>query len=459
MTEARAVINPDGVLKYWKPGSTRAKTIQAEDLQAARVRLVQHVTDALSDPFNEHGDSLRIEVIDPETGTGVLIVSADGTVAREEQPEAETPEESEVEGHQADEPEAVEETVAEQPADEPEAIEETVAEPVQRPAAPEEEAPAPFTSRREMRATTLAQAFSETEKERPDGPAVEGWQGIVNQISNGVVKLAPGAKERKRRDARTAVQRGLDSHKTVAFLNLKGGASKTTNCYLVSAIFGTARGGSVLAWDANDNKGTLGDRSLQANHDRTAQELLGDLERFSTGKHEHELVNYMRPQGELHFDVLSSQNTASTSAVIDGEGFNAMHATLRRFYRMMFVDTGNAPSSSTWTAAVEAADLVVICASNKEDQVKVAASTIDTLEAEGYGEKIANAVFLVSNPQNVNRERLARMEKLFGGRVRAMQVIPFDRHLDDGSRIEWHSLSEETKDAYLYAAQAITDGL
>lgn len=455
MAPAKAVIDPTGVLKYWKPGADRPRIIEAQDLQAARVRLVQHVSDALSDPFNDHGESMHVEVTDPETGEGTLIVFADGTVERLEAPQRDpAAEEQDEEKEEPDEgppdAEPAEDPTQELPAPAAATTEETTEE-----QAPEAELP----TRRELRETTLAQAFSETEKDRPDGPAVEGWQGVVNQISNGVIKLGPGPKERKRRDARTAVQRGLDSHKTVAFLNLKGGASKTTDCYLVSAIFGIVRGGSVLAWDANENKGTLGDRAAQANHDRTAQDLLYDLERFSDGKHEHELVNYMRPQGELHFDVLSSQNTASTSTVIDGKGFNSMHATLRRFYRMMFVDTGNSSSSTTWTAAVKAADLVVICASNKEDQVKVAASTIDTLEQEGYGDKIANAVMLVSNPQNVNRDRLERMEAVFGSKVRALVIIPFDRHLDDGGRIEWHSLSEETKDAYLFAAQAVTDGL
>lgn len=426
MTTTKAEITAEGELRYWDDEASQPEVIQAEDLQAARVELIQRVTDSLTDPVNPHEGPVRVTVLDPETGPGVLLIHADGRVERA--PEPVTP------------------------------------EPVAKPEAPQEtpaggDSPAPLPSRREVRNTTLAQAFSDTDAERPDGPAVEGWQGTLNRFSVGAFKLAPGPQERKRREARAAVQRGLDAHKTIAFLNLKGGASKTTNTYMIAALFGTVRGGSVLAWDANENKGTLGDRSLPAKHDRTAADLLADLDHFTSGSQEHQLVNYMRPQGELHFDVLSSQNTASTSAVIDGDGFRDMHATLRRFYRMIFVDTGNSPSASTWPAAVEAADLLVICASNKEDQVKVAASTIDTLEEEGHGDKVANAVLIISNPQNVNTARLQRMQQVFGDRVRSHVVIPFDNYLDDGGRIEWHSLADETKEAYLYAAQAITEGL
>lgn len=445
MTATRAEITTEGQLRYWEPGASNPEVIQADDLQAARIELIQRVTASFNDPFSDTEGPVRVNVLDPETGPGVLTIHEDGRVERAAVEEGETGDEPVPAPARTQTAPQLPRTQDREPA-------------VEAPAETAKESE-PLPSRREVRHSTLAEAFSETEAERPEAPATEGWQGALNRATGGLFKVAPGAQERRHRKASAAVQRGLDGHKTVAFLNIKGGASKTTNCYMLAGIFGTVRGGSVLAWDANENKGTLGDRSIPAKHDRTAQELLADLDDFTAGSQEHQLVHYTRPQGELRFDVLASQNTASTSAVIDGEGFTAMHETLRRFYRMIFVDTGNSSSSSTWTAAVEAADLLVICASNKEDQVKVAASTIDTLEREGHGDKIANAVFIISNPQNVNEDRLRRMQDVFGERVRAQVTVPFDRHLDDGGRIEWARLGERTKEAYLYAAEAITDGL
>lgn len=306
---------------------------------------------------------------------------------------------------------------------------------------------------------TLAATFSGTARPRAESPAEEGWQGTLNRLSGGVMRLAPGGAEMARRAARKSIRKWFNGHKTVAFVNIKGGASKTTDDYLAAAIFGTVRGGSVLAWDANENKGTLADRALESDHDRTAIDLLHDLDRFQAGGYQHELVQYMRPQGELHFDVLASQNTAGTSAVIDGDGYKALHKTLGSFYRMIFVDTGNSPSGHTWAPAVESADLLVICAINKEDQVRVAAATIDTLKEAGFGDKVANAVFLISNPQNANKERLERTKDVLGTQVRAMVTVPFDRELDDGGRIDWSRLGPATKDAYLLAGQAIAEGL
>ncbi|MGY3565050.1 hypothetical protein [Sinomonas sp. RB5] len=322
---------------------------------------------------------------------------------------------------------------------------------------------------RERRRRPTAADFAASRPAVPQSPAREGWQGAMNTLSGGALRLAPGDREMTRREWRASVQRGLAGHKCVVFVNLKGGASKTTSCYLTAATLGRVRGGNVLAWDNNENKGTLGDRAMQASHDHTAADLLANIDRFAQPSNAHELVNYVRAQGENKFHVLASQNQAGDKEVIDGSAFVQLHTVLRQFYHLALVDTGNASTAGTWQAAVEIADEIVLVAMNKEDSSKTLAATVDTLVDMGFADKLSRGILLVTQPaipsKNrkaravANEERLARIREHFGHYVRKIVVAPHDEALDDGADIIFENLAPETQEAYLEATAAIVDGL
>jgi MinD-like ATPase involved in chromosome partitioning or flagellar assembly len=322
---------------------------------------------------------------------------------------------------------------------------------------------------RERRRRPTAADFAASRPAVPQSPAREGWQGAMNTLSGGALRFAPGEREMTRREWRASVQRGLAGHKCVVFVNLKGGASKTTSCYLTAATLGRVRGGNVLAWDNNENKGTLGDRAMQASHDHTAADLLANIDRFAQPSNAHELVNYVRAQGENKFHVLASQNQAGDKEVIDGSAFVQLHTVLQQFYHLALVDTGNASTAGTWQAAVEIADEIVLVAMNKEDSSKTLAATVDTLVDLGFADKLSRGILLVTQPAipsknrkaraAANEERLARIREHFGHYVRKIVVAPHDEALDDGADIIFENLAPETQEAYLEATAAIVDGL
>lgn len=324
----------------------------------------------------------------------------------------------------------------------------------------EVEQPAP-TTRRELR---TARDFSSTKKATPTGPAAMGFRGWLNGLG---MHLAPTALELAWRDDRATIQRGLLGHKTVAFFNLKGGATKTTCTYLVAATLGRIRGGNILSWDNNENKGTMGDRSTRANHDHTAIDLLEHIDDFRTPENAPHLINYVRPQGENKFAVLASQDEGSTRPVIGGEEFSKLHKALRQFYHLILVDTGNASNASNWLAAAEECDEMVIVAKNKEDDAKLAAATIDALVAQGHVDKLRNSVGIITLTQEPtdrgarkkNAERLDRMKDHWGSYLREVIIAPFDTSLDDGDEVVYERLSDETKEAFVKASAAITRGL
>ncbi len=306
---------------------------------------------------------------------------------------------------------------------------------------------------------SAAQAFATRTQSRRDAlrPAHTGWRGALNSTLG--LRLAPGAGELRTRALNATVQKGLPGHRTAVVVNIKGGASKTTATYLLAATLGRVRGGMVLAWDNNENAGNLGDRAIPAAHAHTALDLLEHIEDFTTPEHSDKLAGYIRPQGENKFHVLASQNEAGTTEVINATAFRRMHAALRQFYQLAIVDTGNASTAPTWQAAVDVADVLVVAISNKEDAARRAFTTIDALRAEGYGEKLANGVAIITQPRTASKQRLAEIQNSLAGLVRSVVVVPYDRTLDDGGEIVWEALAQRTRDAYLQATAAVVEGM
>ncbi|WP_443022670.1 MinD/ParA family ATP-binding protein, partial [Sinomonas sp.] len=209
----------------------------------------------------------------------------------------------------------------------------------------------------------------------------------------------------------------------------------------------------------------LGDRSIPANHDHTAIDLLANVDRFANPGNAHELQDYIRPQGENRFHVLASQNNAANREVIDGAAFVQLHHVLRSFYHLIVVDTGNASTASTWQAAVGLSDELVLVAMAKEDSVKTLAATVDTLVDDGMQDKLARGVLLLTEPPLASKNRKAHLELLertrehFSDYVRAVVVLPFDPALDNGGPIVYHNLSAQSKEAWLKATAEIMKGL
>jgi MinD-like ATPase involved in chromosome partitioning or flagellar assembly len=306
---------------------------------------------------------------------------------------------------------------------------------------------------------SAAEAFVTRTQSRRDAlsPAHTGWRGALNSALG--LRLVPGAGEQRTRALNATVQKGLPGHRTAVVVNIKGGASKTTATYLLAATLGRVRGGMVLAWDNNENAGNLGDRAIPAAHSHTALDLLEHIEDFTTPEHADKLAGYIRPQGENKFHVLASQNEAGTKEVINATAFRTMHAALRQFYQLAIVDTGNASTAPTWQAAVDVADVLVVAISNKEDAARRAFTTIDALRAEGYGEKLANGVAIITQPRTASTQRLAEIQNSLTGLVRSVVVVPYDRTLDDGGEIIWEALAPRTRQAYLQATAAVVEGM
>ena len=286
------------------------------------------------------------------------------------------------------------------------------------------------------------------------GPATWGWRGRVRRWSGGTISPRMGPAELRYETDRRAIQRDFDGPRTIAFLNPKGGAAKTTGVLAAGYTFGTVRGGGVVAWDNNETRGTLGIRGHRSTHRNTTRELLEDLERFNDVYQARigDLGAFVRSQGDAHFDILASDERPDVTGMIHADDFTAVHGLLERFYRMILVDTGNNMRAENWLAAAQTADLLVVTSTVREDTGYSGLWMLDALQDAGYENLKHKSVTVLSDPSpNVDQQLAHDLVQVYEQRTKAVYRVPFDPVLVSGSVVPYAMLSDATRSAWLTA--------
>lgn len=323
---------------------------------------------------------------------------------------------------------------------------------------------AELAERRATYARELAEAEAQQreEEERAQRDAQERAQQETRREARRREDAEAAARQRK------LIQTNFQGTRTILIANPKGGARKTTTTYLLAATMGIIRGGSVVAWDANETVGTLAQRSAPDEHDRTVVDLLEQAANDFTsieGSRLGTLDRFVRAQGDAHFTVLASDEDAAHQEIVDGDGFNRVHEILERFNRLILVDTGNNIRTSHFLAAVEAAHQLVIPVAASLDSAHGAQFMIDTLTKNGHADLIKNAVVLIHDLEKANaadQDYLSIVRQIsddFAGKVAAVLPVPFDDSLKGGKQIDYGRLAPATQRAYQEAAAAIAASL
>ncbi|HWI43493.1 MAG TPA: hypothetical protein VNS81_07715 [Nocardioides sp.] len=320
-------------------------------------------------------------------------------------------------------------------------------------------APASGEPRRFMTATDF---LDRRANEKEIGPATWGWRGRARRWSGGLIRPRMGAKEQAWENDRAQIRKDFDGPRTIAFINPKGGAAKTTSALVTGFTFGTVRGGGVVAWDNNETRGTLGIRGTRSAHRNTTRELLQDLDRFRDVHQSRigDLGSFVRSQGDAHFDVLASDERPDVTGVIHASDFREVHALLERFYRVILVDTGNNMRAENWLAAAEAADLLVITSTVREDTGYSGLWMLDALQDAGYANLKYKTITVLSDPSPKVDGRLATdLTQVYEQRTRGVYRVPYDPALVSGSVIPYSELSAGTKRAWLRACAGMAAAL
>jgi MinD-like ATPase involved in chromosome partitioning or flagellar assembly len=295
---------------------------------------------------------------------------------------------------------------------------------------------------------------------QPDPVATMGMRAGVRRGTFGLVKMGPGRREQEFRHDVETVRRNFGGLRQVTVVNPKGGAGKTVAVLLLAMTFGQKRGGYVLAWDNNETQGTLGMRAQQDFHLRTVRDLLRDLGHFH-GAHGRvgDLSQYVRAQGEGMFDVLASDESATAGEMLTSAAFAELREVVSRFYKLIFVDTGNNVRAQNWQAAIDATDQLVVTMSARNDSAETAARMLDHLEQTGRQRLVRQAVTVVTMPPSRKEIDLPPIQRHFAARTRVVLLAPYERLIDTGEPLRYGLLSSATRDAWLKIAASVADGL
>ena len=299
-------------------------------------------------------------------------------------------------------------------------------------------------------------------------PAIWGMRGRVNAALGLTRPPLPDSAEARYRQSVRRVQQPLPGCMVVSVIGLKGDAGKTSTTTALANTFGTHRGRGVVAWDACENSGTLGDRA-----DRSTDPELGPWDILENARAlasadavSGTLGHYLRLQ-PTHDEVLASDSSTSRQSGIGWDECAALMAVLRRHRDLIIVDTGNNATASNWQWAVQHSDMLVIPLPLRRDMAILTMNMLDGIIARGYEHLVRSAlvltVVLPGDKDSVDAAlRLeGKLEQEFaalGGVGRIMRV-PYEPKFASGERIHYHELGQATVEAYTNVAAEIADRL
>ncbi|ALD65263.1 ATPase [Arthrobacter sp. LS16] len=307
--------------------------------------------------------------------------------------------------------------------------------------------------RREARQSFLTQ-------EQVEEPATRGWRGTMTRLG---IRMAPSEAERAERADVQAVSQHWPGPRTIAIVNGKGGAGKTPTTVLLSAIFARYGGAGVLAWDNNQTRGTLGWRTEQGPHEATLLELLPESEKLlGTGAQSADLAHFVHHQTRDRFDVLRSKPMELASAQrVDAADVDAIHRVASKYYRLIFIDSGNDESDPMWRRMIDHTDQLVVATTTRDDHAEAGALLLEALAQQNdKAHALAqNAVPVVT--QADSKATAADVKRVADGYqtlARDEVTIPFDPAMVDGI-LRYDALRPSTQRAWLAAGAAIARGL
>ena len=472
-----AVLDQNGTARISIGGAPH--TLTAATVDEARPQVV----DLIAQQAAALGRPLRALVTDPQ-GQWPLVIAPDGTVATDEEAAQQNRRgrQATVDAHAAA---AAELPVVDQaPVVDQTPPVEAVQPVVDEPRAASPDTPVSFSPR----ATTVDDVWRSAERVAPgrpvelpaaprrqsflteeivEEPAAQGWRGFLGRMG---IRLSPSARERAERADVAAVSQHWPGPRTIAIVNSKGGAGKTPTTVCLAAVFARYGGAGVLTWDNNQTRGTLGWRTEQGPHDATLLDLLPQTQRLlGPSSQAADLAHYVHHQTRDRFDVLRSKPTAlAHEQRVEPADVDAIHSVAAKYYRLVFIDSGNDESDPMWLRMIDHADQLVVATTTRDDHAEAAALLLEALaDRDERSARLAQQAVVVvtqadsrATPADVTRIANGYRREQPTGRPLAREVaeIPFDPAMVDGL-LRLGSLRPSTQRAWLAAAAAVARGL
>ncbi|BBY27962.1 MinD/ParA family protein [Mycolicibacterium sediminis] len=291
---------------------------------------------------------------------------------------------------------------------------------------------------------------------QPKRKPSRGWRRALYTGTGGLINAGEAPEEVHRKGLEAQISRPLRGCYRIALLSLKGGVGKTTITATLGATFASVRGDRVIAVDANPDRGTLSQK-VPLETPSTVRHLLRDAE----GIDSYSDVRHYTSQGPSRLEVLASESDPAVSEAFSSEDYQRTLEVLERFYSLVLTDCGTGMLHSAMSAVLDKADVLVVISSGAVDGARSAAATLDWLDAHGYQQLVQGSVVVVNGVRSGRRGTRVDMDKVvdhFARRCRAVQMVPFDAHLEEGAEISLDRLGSATRTALLHLAATVASG-
>ncbi|PBA29491.1 ATPase [Mycobacterium intracellulare] len=285
-------------------------------------------------------------------------------------------------------------------------------------------------------------------------PPSDGWRLLLYKMSGGLINLGESPRASRYNNLVAQVNRPLRGSYRVAFLSLKGGVGKTTIAATLGATFASIRGDRVVAVDANPDRGTLSQK-IPLETAATVRQLLhdaGTIERYSD-------VRRYTSKGPSGLEVLASETDPAISEAFSAEDYGRILDILERFYGLVLTDCGPGLLHSVMKSVLDRADALVVVSSASIDGARSASATLDWLDAHGHEDLVRNSIAVINGVRpRPGKVDMNKVIEHFSRRCRAVQLVPFDPHLEEGAEIDLERLRRPTREALTELAAIVADG-
>ncbi len=320
------------------------------------------------------------------------------------------------------------------------------ARPAEAPAAPRRPESLPHTPYPELSTSMLLRPV------KP--PPSDGWRRWLYALSGGRINVGESARTARYNTLVAQVNRPLRGGYRIALLSLKGGVGKTTIAATLGATFAAVRGDRVVAVDANPDRGTLSQK-VPLETAATVRELLhdaGSIQRYSD-------VRRYTSKGPSGLEVLASETDPAVSQAFSADDYTRTLDVLERFYGLVLTDCGTGLLHSAMSAVLDKADALVVVSSGSIDGARSASATLDWLDAHGHQELVRNSIAVINGVRpRTGKVDMNKVIDHFSRRCRAVQLVPFDPHLEEGAEIDLERLRRGTREAITELAAAVAGG-
>ena len=284
-------------------------------------------------------------------------------------------------------------------------------------------------------------------------PPASGWRQAVHRWSRGAVNPGESAADVGHRELVARVNQPIRGDYKVAVLALKGGVGKTTVTVCLGSTFSSLRGDHVVAVDANPDRGTLASR-IPVQTTATVRHLLNDADNIAR----YSDVRAYTSQAPSRLEVLASERDPHKAEAFSEADYRNTVRVLENFYNLILTDCGTGLTHGAMRGVLDTADALVLVSSPALDGAQSADATLTWLDAQGYGHLVERTVVVISSARpGANTVDLDQLVAHFDAKVRAVQVIPYDQHLAEGSEVDLNRLSPAARHAFVTLAALVAE--